>query len=258
MSKLFDTHSHYYSSRFDDDRDEVLKKLFDSNTISGIMTCGDCIETSISAIKLSCKYPNMYASAGIHPEECVNAGDLYDSIEQLLPLLNSDKVKAVGEIGLDYYWDVPHDVQKIFFDAQLSIAEEYKLPIIVHDRDAHKDTLDIIKSHKNVFGIMHCYSGSVDFAKEYLDRNFYISFGGPLTYKNNVKTVEVANIVPLDRILVETDAPYLPPVPHRGERNDSSLMHFVAEKICEIKNIDYDEFCCIETQNSKNIFNIDM
>lgn len=256
MCKLFDTHSHYFSERFDNDRDEVIDRLFKENNISGIMTCGDSIKTSIDSIRLAHKYPDMYASAGIHPEECENAGDLLDSLEQLMSILCDDKIKALGEIGLDYYWNVPHDLQKLFFDAQLSVAEEYNLPVIIHDRDAHKDTLDLIKSHKDVYGIMHCYSGSLDFAKEYLNMNFYISIGGPITYKNNVKTVEVAEYVPLDRILVETDAPYLPPVPFRGQRNDSSMMKYVAEKICEIKKISYDQFCEIETNNARTIFGI--
>lgn len=256
MSKLFDTHSHYYDAKFDEDRFDLLKKIFDSNTISGIMCCGDNIENSKKAIELSSYFENMYASVGIHPEECENAHNVYDSLEEIIALISSNKVKAIGEIGLDYYWDVDHDLQKRFFDAQLALSEELNLPVIIHDRDAHKDTLDIIKSHKNAFGIMHCYSGSVDFAKEYLNQNFYISFGGPLTYKNNVKTVDVLNYVPLDRLLVETDAPYLPPVPHRGERNDSSYVHFVAEKICEIKNIEFDDFAKLETNNANRIFNI--
>lgn len=257
MNSLFDTHSHYYDPKFDEDRDKLLISIFTSGNISGIMCCGDNIENSKKAILLSEQYQKMIAACGIHPEECENEGDVYSALERLIPLFKSNKVKAVGEIGLDYYWDVPHDIQKVFFDAQLSLSEELHLPVIIHDRDAHKDTLDMIKSHKDVFGIMHCYSGSSDFAKEYLNMNFYISFGGPLTYKNNVKTVEVLKIVPQDRILIETDAPYLPPVPHRGERNDSSLVHFVAEKICSELNISFEDFCEIENNNAKSIFGLE-
>lgn len=255
MSALFDTHAHYTDEKFGDPS-ELLNSLF-ADGICGILCAGTDEITSISSLSLARKYPKMYAAAGIHPHECGKAGELLSALDRIKPLLGDMKTVAIGEIGLDYFYDFSdRGTQKEFFDAQLSLAEELSLPVIIHDREAHGDVFDIVCAHPNVRGIMHSYSGSAEQAKDYVRRGFYISFSGSLTFKNASKLLEAAKAVPLDRILVETDCPYLAPVPMRGKLNHSGYINYTAQKASEILGIDYDEFCAAEVSNAENIFNI--
>lgn len=255
MTSLFDTHAHYTDEKFGDPT-ELLKSLF-SDSICGILCAGTDEATSIQSIELAKKYDKMYAAAGIHPHECSAAGEINSALDRIIPLFSESKVKALGEIGLDYYYDFSdRETQKKFFDAQLSLAEDYSLPIIIHDREAHGDVFDIVRAHPNVIGILHSYSGSAEQAKEYLRRGYYISFSGSLTFKNASKLLEAAKVVPQDRILVETDCPYLAPVPMRGKMNHSGYMHYTAEKAAELLGMDYDAFCETEVKNAKAIFGI--
>ncbi len=255
MISLFDTHAHYTDEKFGDPT-ELLKSPF-SDSICGILCAGTDEATSIQSIELAKKYDKMYAAAGIHPHECSAAGEINSALDRIIPLFSESKVKALGEIGLDYYYDFSdRETQKKFFDAQLSLAEDYSLPIIIHDREAHGDVFDIVCAHPNVIGILHSYSGSAEQAKEYLRRGYYISFSGSLTFKNASKLLEAAKVVPQDRILVETDCPYLAPVPMRGKMNHSGYMHYTAEKAAELLGMDYDAFCETEVKNAKAIFGI--
>lgn len=255
MNALFDTHAHYTDEKFGDPT-ALLDTLFSSD-ICGILCAGTDRETSKASLELARKYSGMYAAAGIHPHECAKCGDLNSAIDGIMPYLLDEKTVALGEIGLDYYYDfAPRALQKEFFDAQLSLAEELSLPVIIHDREAHGDVFDIVSAHKNVTGIMHSYSGGAEQAREYVKRGFYISFSGSLTFKNAPKLSEAAKAVPLDRILVETDCPYLAPVPVRGQINHSGYMHYTAEKAAELLGVDYDKFCAAEVENANKIFNI--
>lgn len=255
MTALFDTHAHYTDEKFGDPS-ALLDALFASD-ICGVLCAGTDGQTSRDSILLARKYEKMYAAAGIHPHECAACGTMTAALDDISALLSDPKIVALGEIGLDYHYDFsPREMQKEFFDAQLSLSEQYHLPVIIHDREAHGDTFDIVSSHPNSFGILHSFSGSAEQAKEYLKRGYYISFSGSLTFKNANKLLEAAKAVPLDMILVETDCPYLAPVPMRGQINHSGLMHYTAEKAAELLGIGYDAFCEAEVRNAKRIFNI--
>lgn len=255
-AKLFDTHAHYDDAKFDADRDEILKYL-NENGIEYIVDVGCSYDTMEKASRLAEKYDFVYASAGLHPNDTADAEARGDALEVIKSYLAKPKTVAIGEIGLDYYWDdVPRDVQKKWFEAQLCLAEETGYPVIIHDREAHGDTMEILRRHPKVKGILHSFSGSPEMADELVKMGWYISFSGVLTFKNAAKLPEVAKRVPLDRMLIETDAPYLAAHPHRGERNDSSLMKFTAAKLAEIKGITYSEVCALTTENAKRIYNI--
>ena len=233
MIELFDTHAHYDDERFDDDRSELLTSLKDKK-IKYVLNAGTNYETSRFSINLANEYEFVFAACGIHPHEATDDIKKIEEIKSLI--LSSIGVKSVGEIGLDYYYDTnPRDVQKLCFNRQIELANELDLPIIIHDRDAHSDTMDIIKNHKGTRGVFHSFQGSVEMVKEVLKLGYYISFGGICTFKNARKSIEVIKYAPLDRILIETDSPYLTPVPHRGKRNDSSYVIHVAQKVAEIK-----------------------
>ena len=251
-SLLFDTHAHYTDSKFEDPI-TLLKSLFESD-VCGVMCCGWDIQSSKDSIHLANEFKNMYCSAGIHPENCVDIEDMNSSIDEIKLLCSEEKVKAIGEIGLDYYWEIPKKKQQDFFDAQLSLAEELDMPVIIHDRDAHGDVFDIIRSHKKVRGVMHGYSGSAESARQYANMGFYISFPGTITFKNAAKLPEAVLTVPKERIVVETDCPYLTPVPFRGKLNHSGYMKYTASKVAELLKMDYNEFCELEVQNAKNLF----
>ena len=254
-SLLFDTHSHYTDSKFDDPA-TLLKQLFETD-ICGAMCCGWDVKSSRDCIELASSFPDLYCSAGIHPENCVDIEDMNSALDEIKALCKKDKVKALGEIGLDYYWEIPKKKQMEYFDAQLGLAEELDLPVIIHDREAHGDVFDMIRSHKKVRGVMHGYSGSAESARQYSNMGFYISFPGTITFKNAAKLPEVAMVVPVDRIVVETDCPYLTPVPFRGQLNHSGYIKYTAAKVAELLNMDYNDFCRIEVENSKKLFNID-
>lgn len=250
---IFDSHAHYTDKAFNDDRKNMLGSLKESG-ICGVINCGADLESSKESLKLAEEYDYIYFACGIHPEEVENLPENY--VDILRNLAKHKKCVAIGEIGLDYYWcQDTKEKQKEVFEKQLLLAEELNLPIIVHDREAHGDTLEILKKHKPQ-GVLHCFSGSVEMAKEVLKLGMYIGFGGALTFKNARKAIEVAEMLPPNRLLLETDCPYMAPVPMRGKRNDSSLIPFVAEKIGEITGLNPQEVLNIATENTKRLFNV--
>ncbi len=254
---LFDSHAHLNDERFDEDRDELIDSL-KSKGVELVLNPGACIETSKSSIELANKYDFIYAAVGVHPHD---VGEMTENdIETLRNLATeNNKVVAIGEIGLDYYYDnSPREVQKKWFKRQIELANELKLPIIIHDRDAHGDTFEIIKNTKSpeIGCVLHCYSGNVELAREYVKMGCYISIPGTVTFKNNKKTVEVAREIPLEYLLIETDSPYMAPVPNRGKRNDPSMVQFVADKIAQEKGISYEKVCEATKENAKKLFGI--
>ncbi len=254
---LFDSHAHYNDEKFKDDVDSLLSSMTENNVGMILNSCSEIAEIPY-ILELCDKYPFMYASIGVHPHEVENMTE--KDLDILREYSNHPKVKAIGEIGLDYFYDFsPRDLQKTWFAHQVELAKELKLPVVIHDRDAHKDSMDILREHNvsEVGGVFHCYAGSVEMAKEILDWGMYIAFGGSLTFKKSVKPKEVAAYVPLDRIVIETDCPYLTPEPHRGKRNSSLYIHYVAEKLAEIKGISVDEIENATFENAKRLFNIE-
>ena len=252
---IFDTHAHYDDSRFDADRDALLSALPDAG-VGLVLDPGCDIPSSQAAAALSERYSHVYAAAGIHPEEC---GSFHEGeLDTLRKLLSRPKVVAVGEIGLDYYWEEnpPRELQKTVFRKQLALAEELRLPVIIHDREAHGDTMDIIREFPAVTGVFHCFSGSPEMATELLKRGWYLGFDGPITYKNAKRAPEVAAVTPLERIVVETDAPYMAPVPMRGKRNDSRYLPYVIEKLAEWKGVTAEEMTRVTWENGRRLFRI--
>lgn len=249
---IFDSHAHYDDEAFSEDREMVLQGLKDKGVV-GVLNCGASMDGARMSVELSHKYDFIYAAVGVHPEHAniVNS----EIIQELRDLANYSKVRAIGEIGLDYYYEEnpSREIQKAAFRFQMELAKELKLPVVIHDRDAHKDTLDILKEFPEVIGTVHCFSGSVEFAKECLKLGYYIGFTGVITFKNAKKIAEVACIVPMDRILVETDCPYMAPTPHRGKRNQSDYIQYIIEKISEIKGKSIEQ---IEEQTIFNIKNL--
>ncbi len=258
---MFDTHSHYDSSKFSEDRDAVLEALVrpsaeDPVGVRYALTCGDSMESSRRAITLAEKYVHLYAAGGVHPHEAESFADA--DLETLKAWYLGKKIVAVGEIGLDYHYDFsPRDVQKRVFSAQLSLARALGAPVIVHDREAHADVFDAIKESGVCRGVMHSYSGRAHLAREYVKLGFYISFSGSVTFKNAAGIVEAAKSVPLERLLIETDAPYLAPVPYRGRRNDSHLMYATAAFLAEVREIPVEELIFATRENAKRLFSIE-
>ena len=254
---FFDSHAHYYDEQYDMDRNEVLKKAYDSG-VKYILSASSDVASAIENISLARQFEFVYAAVGVHPH---NAIDLNNNIiSAMADFAAFPKVVAVGEIGLDYFYDnTPREAQKIAFAKQIYMAVNLKLPIVVHDRDAHEDTLAIMKNEnaKKVGGVLHCFSGSVEMAREVLNNNFHISIAGPVTFKNAKRLIDVVKYVPDDRLIIETDCPYLTPEPFRGKRNDSGYISYIAEKIAEIKGGTVDEIAQITTANAKRLFNID-
>lgn len=248
----FESHAHYDDNRFDSDREELLA-LFPSLGIDTVINIGADMNSSYAGIKLAEKYDYIYAAIGVHPHEASSLSEA--NLKTLKSLSKHKKVVAIGEIGLDFYYDnSPRDVQRFWFKKQLALALEIGLPVIIHSREAAQECFDIIKQSGVRSGVIHCYSGSVQMALEYVNLGFYLGIGGTSTYKNAKKTIEVIDSVPLERILIETDSPYLAPVPKRGERNDSRNLIFVTEKIAEIKGISASQVANITKQNGKNLF----
>ena len=252
---LFDTHAHYDAHQFDDDRHEVLAALPERG-VSLVVNPGCDIPSSRAAVALAEQYPFLYAAVGYHPEECAPYEAAH--LDILRELAKHPKVVAIGEIGLDYYWEEnpPKELQQQVFRAQMQLAQELDLPVIVHDREAHADSLAIVKEFPKVRGVFHCYSGSVELAKELAKLGWMISFTGVLTYKNARKAVEVAEAIPLERLMIETDSPYMAPVPHRGKRNDSGYVLHICEKLAEIKGISTEECARITLENGRRFFRI--
>jgi TatD DNase family protein len=252
---LFDTHAHFDARQFDADRDEVLSGL-PARGVSLVVDPGCDLPSSRKAVELAQKYPFVYAAVGIHPEECADYQE--SDLDEVRRLAAQPKVAAIGEIGLDYYWpeNPPKELQQKVFRDQLALAQELDKPVIVHDRDAHGDSLAIVKQFPRVRGVFHCFSGSVELARELVGLGWMISFTGVLTYKNARKSVEVAKNIPLEHIMIETDSPYMAPVPHRGERNDSGYVLHVCEKLAEIKGISVEECAKRTLENGKQFFHI--
>ena len=255
---LFDSHAHYDDAKFDEDRDALLTSL-DERGVGYAVDVGCSFRSIPQAMDLAEKYDFIYFTAGFHPcdtQDAENNGE-NETLDYLRSVLSHEKCVGVGEIGLDYYWDdVPREIQKKWFGLQLDLARETGKPVVIHDRDAHGDTMDILREHKDVKGILHSFSGSPEMASELIKNGWYISFSGVLTFKNAARLPEVAKIVPLDRMLIETDCPYLAPHPFRGKRNDSSLMRYTAEKLAEIKGISYDEVVKITEQNAFCVYKL--
>ena len=250
----FDTHAHYDSSKFDSDRDEILAAL-PENGVTLVVDPGDNTERSKRAVALAHRYPFVYAAVGWHPEEAEDWGE--ESLNEIRALAHDEKVVAIGEIGLDYYWDKTYmEKQKSMFRAQIELALEMALPIIVHDREAHGDCLEIVRDYPELRGVFHCYSGSPEMAKELLKRGWYLGFDGPITYKNAVKALDVIRMTPMDRILLETDSPYLAPVPNRGKRNDSRNLQYIAAVIAREKGLDVETVAAVTMENGKRLFAI--
>jgi len=254
--RVFDTHAHYDSGAFNADRLEVLVSMPEQG-VELILNPGCDLASSRTAVELADRFDHVYAAVGVHPSDC---GEWTDGhIAQLRALAAHPKVRAIGEIGLDYYWkeNPPKDVQKKVFHAQMDLAEELGLPVIIHDREAHQDCLEVVKAHPNVKGVYHCYSGSLEDAKTLTKLGWMISFTGVVTYKNARKSLEVIDWMPLERMMIETDAPYLTPEPWRGKRNDSSKVYRVAETIAAVKGIDPEEAARITLENGKRFFGIE-
>ena len=252
LSNIFDAHAHYDDKWFDEDRESLLSAM-PENGVSYIVNATVDISTAHTAIGYAEKYPFMYACAGIHPENLEGLPD--DYLEQLAALYKHPKVLAIGEIGLDYHWDIPKDLQNRVFEEQLQLAKELDAPVVIHDREAHGDTMELLRKYRPK-GLMHCFSGSVEMLKEVMKLGLYISLGGTVTFKNARVPVEVAAAVPLDRLLLETDAPYLSPVPFRGKRNDSRNIAYSAEKIAEIRGMDPQELIDVTAENARRMYGI--
>ena len=253
---IFDTHAHYNDDAFDADRDALLSALPEKGV--ALVVCPGCdLESSRQCVDLAERYDYIYAAGGFHPANL--AGASRTDLDQIRTLAAHPRVKAIGEVGLDYYWvKSPEDraFSRDFFDAQLSLAEELDLPVIVHDREARHDCLEVVRAHPKARGVYHCYSGSLEDAKVLVSLGWMISFTGTITYKNARKALEVVEWLPMDRIMIETDSPYLTPEPFRGKRNDSSRVHLVAEKIAQIKGLEPDEAARITLENGKRFFRI--
>ncbi len=257
---FFDTHAHYDSGQFKADRDTLLASL-PRQGVDLVLNPGCDLESSRAAVDYARRYPHVYAAVGFHPSDC---GSWTDSSLQWLELLATgcDKVRAIGEIGLDYYWkdNPPRSHQQAVLRAQLELAARLKLPVIIHDREAHQDCLNIVREavaqHPGLRGVYHCYSGGVEDAKTLVKLGWMLSFTGAITYKNARRSLEVIEMLPMDRIMIETDSPYLSPVPFRGKRNDSTHVRFVAEKIAEVKRLTLPEVAAITKENGKRFFDI--
>ncbi len=251
---LFDTHAHLNDERFNEDRDLLIQSLKE-NSVEAYCEIAYDMASSYAAYDLSQKYDYIYAAVGVHPHDAKDMTE--EDLPRLKELLAKDKVVALGEIGLDYYYDnSERDVQRLWFARQLDLAKLVGMPITVHSRDAMEDTINILKEHGGGDGIIHCYSGSKESAKILLDMGYYISFAGPCTFKNANSILEVIKYVPEDRILIETDSPYLAPVPYRGKRNCPVYVAEVAKKIAELKGKTFEEIAKITMENAKRVYRI--
>ena len=252
---LFDTHVHMNDPAFDEDREELISS-FPEKGVALAMNVGCSLASSHDAIALAEKYPHIYAAVGSHPDSADEVNeDVIEAYRKLCKL--HPKVKAIGEIGLDYYYeDIPRDVQKKAFIMQLELAKELDMPVVVHERDAHDDGMTIIKKFPTVKGVFHCYSGSAEMARQLVKLGWYIGFTGVLTFKNARKAIETAQAIPLDRIVIETDCPFMSPEPFRGKRNDPTRVYRMAEKLAELRGISVEEAENITFENGKRLYRI--
>lgn len=253
---IFDTHAHYDDEAFDPDREELLASLAGGG-IGAVVNIGSSLASTQTTLDLAEQYSWIYGAAGVHPSECAQLDE--EGMKWLEQVCSHPKIVAVGEIGLDYYWEEPeHELQKKWFCRQLDLARRTGLPVVIHSRDAAQDTLEIMKSEKagQIGGVVHCYSYSREMAREYLNMGFFIGIGGVLTFKNARKLKETAEYVPMESIVLETDCPYLAPVPNRGKRNSSLNLPYVAAKIAEIKQVDVDTVVSVTEENAGRLFGI--
>ncbi len=253
---IFETHGHYDDESFDEDRDELLTEC-EAQGIKLIMNIGADMKSSRATVELANRYSHVYGAVGVHPSEVSDMTD--KDIEELENMARSNtKVKAIGEIGLDYYYDdnPPKDIQAHWFQAQLELAKKLSLPVVIHSRDAALDTMNIMKEMKaeEIGGVVHCYSYSVEMAREYIKMGFYIGIGGVVTFANSKKLREVVADIPLDRLVLETDSPYLTPVPYRGKRNSALYIPYIAEEIARIKDVAVEEVYHVTFENGKRLY----
>lgn len=255
MNNIFDSHAHYDSEAFNDDRKELLNALPEQG-VCGIINCGSDMASSLTSLELADEFDFVYAACGVHPHEAEGCRQGY--LPVLKKLCSEEKCVAVGEIGLDYHYDFsPREIQKQVFEQQLVLAKELDLPVIVHDREAHEDTFNLLKRYKPK-GVVHCFSGSAEMAKEIVKLGMYIGLGGAVTFKNARKPREVAEIVPADKLLIETDCPYMTPVPFRGKRCDSSYIPYTAEVIAEARGATAQEILDLTRANANKLFGLEL
>ena len=265
MEKLFDSHAHYFDARFASEEcpggaDRLLDGLIAAGDLGGIVNVGTDIPSSYAAIAQAKRYDVMYAAVGIHPSDAQRYPAMQaelDKLETLLQAAAQNKTVALGEIGLDYHYpETDKKIQAEYLDAQLAMAVQYRMPVIIHDREAHGDCFDAICRHPGVCGVFHSYSGSAEMAQDLIRRGFYISFSGTITFKNATKIAAVAVSLPHDRVLIETDCPYLAPHPFRGQLNHSGLMKHTADKLGELWGVGYEAAVAITAQNAKRLFRL--
>ncbi len=252
---LIDTHAHIDDEKFAEDRAEVIQRAIDSG-VTRMINVGSDIKSSARSVKLAADYNEIYAAVGIHPQEAKTMMKSHDDL--LASWAQLPKVVAIGEIGLDYYYEnSEREIQKKVFIRQLDLARQMHLPVSIHDRDAHGDTMDILKKEgKGIIGVIHCFSGSWEMAHDLLRKGWFIGVDGPVTFKNAAKLPEIVQQVPLDRLLVETDSPYLAPVPKRGKRNEPAYVRHVAEKIAALRNMEFEAFAKATTENARHLFGV--
>ncbi len=256
---IFDTHAHYDDDAFDEDREKLIESM-KSNNISLVMNVGASIRTTMATVGLTKQYDFIYGAAGVHPSETAELED-EENYERLKKCIFEDKIKAVGEIGLDYHWETPSkEIQKKHFERQLNMAREYSKPVIIHSRDAAADTFDMMKSlgARDLGGIIHCFSYGIEMAKQFLDMGFYLGIGGVLTFKNAKKLKEVVEYAPLDRLVIETDSPYLSPEPYRGKRNCSLYLPYVVSEMARLKNTDEENIARTTFENGLKVYGIQL
>ena len=252
---LFDTHAHMDDRAFREDRNVILQGLADKG-VALVMNPGCSLESSRNAVALAEQYPFVYAAVGSHPDVADEVNDTVLEEYRKLCKLHS-KIKAIGEIGIDYHYeDIPRDLQLKAFRMQMELAREVGLPVIIHEREAHEDGMAVVREFPDVTGVFHCYSGSAEMARQLVDKGWYIGFTGVLTFKNARKAIETAEFIPLERIVLETDCPYMAPVPHRGKRNDPGYLCHMAEKLAQIRGLSVEEIHEITTENGKRLYRI--
>ena len=252
---LFDTHAHMDDHAFDDDRQQLLENL-PGQGLKLVMNPGCSLESSRNVDKLTREYDFLYGAVGSHPDVADEVNEAVLDEYRMLCKQNN-KIKAIGEIGLDYHYeDIPRDIQKKAFRMQMELARELNLPVIVHERDAHEDGMKIVEEFPDITGVFHCYSGSYELARWLIDRGWYIGFTGVLTFKNARKAIEVASSIPLDRLVLETDCPYMSPEPFRGKRNDPGKLYRMAAKLAEIRGLSLDQIHAITVENGKRLYRI--
>ena len=256
MMHLFDTHAHILDDQFKEDLDQVIRNIYDNMAL--VVNIGCNLEDCPRTVALAEQYDKVYAAVGLHPEDVKTYTP--EGWDMICRLAEHPKVVGIGETGLDYYWDTStKDAQKVLFEQHIDLAKQLHKPLVIHDREAHGDTLEILKrtNAKEVGGILHAFSGSVEMAMEVIKMGFYIGLGGPVTFKNARKAVEVAQAIPLEYLVIETDCPYMAPVPFRGKRNEPMLVQHTAAKIAELRGISVEELIEATYQNGKRIYGIE-